>query len=108
MIVRALIYPVASVFHDHAVRLREDPGAFKLGALIADLQGLLNDFADDGLFAQRLRSLKYGRDANPAIRYLLIMLEHMMPWWADNPRGRPVCRDLATVLDFATMTIEHI
>ncbi len=108
VIARAPIYPVDAIFSEHAILLSNEPGTFKLGKLVEDLQGLLDDFANDEHFAQCLRSLRYGQNLNPAIRYLLILLEQMHAWWKNNPQGKPVCRDPTRILDFVTMTIEHV
>ena len=108
VIVRAPIYPVKPIFRDYAVRLREDTGTFSLNELASELRKVLGDFAGNDTFKQKLRSLKYNQNVNSAIRYLLIMIEHMLPWLNGQRQGRPLCQDPTRVLDFKTITIEHI
>lgn len=52
--------------------------------------------------------MEYGQDNNKAIRYALVMMELMKRWFDEGGQGKPVCRDPTRVVDFKTVTLEHI
>lgn len=108
VVVKAPIYPVSAVFEKHIQIIRETPDQFGVGDLRSDLATLVSDFAGDDVFQERLRALEYGQDNNKAIRYALVMMELMKRWFDDGAQGRPVCRDPTRVVDFKTVTLEHI
>ena len=108
VVVRAPIYALEPIFGSHIQALRRSPGDFRVNTLKEDLSKLIAEFAGDNLFKERLLAMEYGRDTKKPLRYALIMIEHMSRWYDDNPQGAPVCRDLTRVVDFKSITLEHI
>lgn len=108
VVVRAPIHALIPVFETHIQTLRTTPGEFRLIDLRDDLDQLILAYAGEDLFKQRLLSLEYGRDTRKLLRYALVMIEHMSRWYDDNPQGTPTCRDVTRVIDFRTITLEHI
>ena len=108
VIAKGPIYLVNNIFNLQAIKMRAEGVAYSTRDLVDQLQSILPIHADEATFEQGLRSLQYRQNANPAIRYLLIMNEHMFRWHNEGAASKPVCRDVARVLDFDAMTIEHI
>lgn len=108
VVVKAPIYPVTAVFENHIRTIRETPADFRIADLRSDLATLASDFAGDDLFRERLNAMEYGQDHNKAIRYALVMTELMKRWFDEGSQGQPVCRDPTRVVDFKTVTLEHI
>ena len=108
VVVRAPIYALEPIFGSHIQTLRRAPEDFRVSTLKDDLSKLIAEFAGDNLFKERLLAMEYGRDTKKPLRYALIMIEHMSRWYDDNPQGAPVCRDLTRVVDFKSITLEHI
>lgn len=99
-----------AVMNRHAVEIRRDPDAYKIGPLRGDLAILVANHAGDGEFRSAVEQMRYlrGGHGNGALKYLLLSLEDYTAWCDDNPQGAPVCRDHMRLLDFETGTIEHV
>jgi hypothetical protein len=98
-----------AIYNQHAVSIRRAVGDFRPGALIHDLNELVDRLAPDEVFRQRLEALHYPRsDSRKPLKYFLMTLEHFTRWFDDGGQGRPNCRDNTRVLDFENSTIEHI
>ncbi len=108
VIAKGPIYLVNEIFDQQAVKMRAEGTDYSARGLVEQLKVLLPVHANEATFRQGLRTLQYKQNANPAIRYILIMNEHMFRWYNDGAAGKPNCRDVARVLDFDAMTIEHI
>lgn len=108
VVVRAPIYAIEPIFEKHIQTLRQAPATFNLATLKGDLSGLISEFAADSLFEERLLTMEYGKDTKKPLRYALVMIEQMSRWYDDNPQGGPVCRDLTRVVNFHSITLEHI
>jgi len=105
----AHISPATKLYHEHAVLIRKDPGAYKVGALRAALKGLIEKYASGKRFAAAISELTYSpRGGNGHIRYLLIAIEDYLQWYEEGAKGTPVCKDKTRVLDIANTTLEHI
>ncbi|SFK23182.1 DUF262 domain-containing protein [Celeribacter neptunius] len=108
VVVRAPIHALEPVFSEHIRALRANPEGFRIGDLKADLAKLVDAYAGEELFRERLLTMEYGRDTRKPLRYALVMVEHMSRWFDENPQGAPVCRDATRVIDFRSITLEHI
>ena len=108
VVVRAPIRPVEEVFGAHIQKLRRGSAEFVLSDLKGDLAKLIGAYAGDDLFRERLLAMDYGQGNRKPLRYVLTMTEHMDRWWNENAQGTPICRDVTRVIDFATITLEHI
>lgn len=98
-----------AVFNRHAVEIRRDPGQYRPKTLIQDLHEVLALHAPDDVFKDRLGSLRYPRtESRKPLKYFLTTLEHYVQWFDDGAQGRPVCRDIARIIDFENTTIEHV
>ena len=105
----AHISPATKLYHEHAVLIRKDPGAYKVGTLRAALKGLIEKYASGKRFAAAISELTYSpRGGNGHIRYLLIAIEDYLQWYEEGANGTPVCKDKTRVLDIANTTLEHI
>ena len=96
------------IFKEHIVNLRNSPERFRIEDLRLDFAALITSFINDDLFREQLKVMKYGSDTKKPLRYALIMIEHMFHWCNDSRQGTPVCRDTTRVIDFGTITLEHI
>lgn len=108
VVVKAPVHVLMPVFAKHIENFRNSPRSFKIDYLRSDLSGLIVEFANDGLFRERLRSMEYGRDTKKPLRYALVMIEYMFQWYNNNPQGIPSCQDTSRVIDFKAITLEHI
>ena len=100
---------VADRYHAHALEIRSKGAGYREGALRADLLRLLQESASDQVFGASLAETEYSeRGSNKHIRYLLLTIEHYLRWYLDGARGRPRCKDMERVFDFATTSVEHI
>jgi len=108
VVVRAAIHAIEPVFGTHIRTLRQNPNDFRLNDLKNDLANLITAYAGDDLFRERLLAMEYGRGDRKPLRYALVMIELMNRWYEDNPHGTPTCRDMTRVIDFQTITLEHI
>lgn len=105
----AHISPATKLYHEHAVLIRKDPAAYKVGALRAALKGLIDKYASGKRFAAAISELTYSpRGGNGHIRYLLIAIEDYLQWYEEGANGTPICKDKTRVLDIANTTLEHI
>lgn len=103
------MYKVGPIIRSFAVDIRSDINTDRSGDLRVALNDLVNIHADDGLFRENLRALRYKADPNKTLKYLFIMLEQMHRWaTSDNPQGTPRCVNATRVIDFSATTIEHI
>lgn len=108
VIMNARIESAMRVYWKHARIIRENPGAFAVAALTAELQALLDQHAPDALFTSRLDELKYTKTAtNKPLKYLLLTLDAYEPWYAAGHAGTPVA-DKTRVADPAQNTLEHV
>ncbi|WP_282158723.1 DUF262 domain-containing protein [Shimia thalassica] len=108
VVVRAPFHALEPVFANHIQALRANPEGFRIADLRVDLAKLTEAYASDDLFRERLLTMEYGRDTRKPLRYALVMIEHMSRWFDENPQGAPVCRDATRVVDFRSITLEHI
>lgn len=108
VVARAPIHMLIPIFERHIGDLRDSPESFRIEHLRQDFSKLISDFCNDDLFKERLRDMEYGRGTKKPLRYALVMIEHMFHWCNNNPQGMPVCRDTTRVIDFKTITLEHI
>lgn len=105
----AHISPATKLYHEHALIIRKDPGAYKVGTLRAALKGLVEKYASGKRFSAAISELTYSpRGGNGHIRYLLIAIEDYLQWYEEGAKGTPVCKDKTRVLDIANTTLEHI
>ena len=97
------------IFRTFARDIRLNPNRDISGDLRTALKDLLATRADDTIFKEQLRALKYKAVPNKVIKYLLITLEQFHRWSIDPARlGKPKCLNLTRVIDFSDTTIEHI
>ncbi|RCK27758.1 DUF262 domain-containing protein [Thalassospira lucentensis] len=108
VVIRAPIHALEPVFEAHIRTLRANPRDFRISDLKGDLTTLISAYAGNDLFKERLLNLEYGRDTRKPLRYALVMIEHMSRWYGENPQGTPTCRDVTRVIDFRSITLEHI
>jgi hypothetical protein len=105
----AHISPATKLYHEHAVLIRNDPSAYKVGTLRAALKGLIEKYASGKRFSAAISELTYSpRGGNGHIRYLLIAIEDYLQWYEEGAKGTPVCKDKTRVLDIANTTLEHV
>ncbi|PCI52861.1 MAG: hypothetical protein COB36_14235 [Alphaproteobacteria bacterium] len=107
-IAKGPIHKVQRLFSKHGQLMRKEPHEFRTTAFIADLNALINIHASDEVFTERLKALRYDGDERAAIKYLLIMNEHMFQWYSKGNQGKPTCLDTTRCLDFKKLTIEHV
>ncbi|MBW8298277.1 MAG: DUF262 domain-containing HNH endonuclease family protein [Hydrogenophaga sp.] len=98
------------VLNGHAVSIRRDAAAFRLGNLRSDLAALSETYVSEETFRQALTNMRYSRTeaTNKPLKYLLMTLEDYARWHTDGGQGSPTCRDETRILDFETGTIEHV
>lgn len=108
VVARAPKHILIPVFSKHINNLRTSPANFRIRCLRSDFSNLIEDFINDDLFRERLKAMEYGRDTRKPLRYALVMVEYMFQWYNSGRRGTPVCRDTDRVIDFRTITLEHI
>lgn len=100
---------IGPTFRSFAIDIRSNVNGDRSNDLRQAMNDLINIHADDELFREQLRALKYKANPNKTLKYLLIMLEQMHRWVAsDNPQGFPKCQNQTRVIDFSSTTIEHI
>ena len=104
------ISPATKLYHEHALLIRNDPRAYKVGTLRAALEGLIKKYASGRRFSAAISELTYSPrgGGNGDIRYLLIAIEDYLQWHDEGAKGTPVCKDKTRVLDIANTTLEHI
>lgn len=105
----AHISPATKLYHEHALAIRKDPSAYKVGELRVALRELIEKYASGKRFSAAISELTYSpRGGNGHIRYLLIAVEDYLQWYDEGAKGSPVCKDKTRVLDIANTTLEHI
>lgn len=99
---------MTGLYLHHAKKVR-DTENYRVGDLRNDLKELAETAVPDNVFKANLNELRYNpRGGNGHIRYMLITLEDYAKWYEQGAQGVPKCKDKTRVLDFSTITLEHI
>lgn len=105
----AHIGPATKLYHEQALIIRKDPGAYKIANLRKSLTELTEKYASGKRFSTAVSELAYSpRGGNGHIRYLLIAIEDYLQWYEEGAQGTPACKDKTRILDIANTTLEHI
>ncbi len=105
----AHIGAATSVYHAEAVEIRKAPATYKIAALRAKLQALLDKSAKDAVFRSRIQAMMYSRElTNKPLKYFLITLESYLRWYRAGATGQPKCLDKMMVFDPSATTVEHV
>ncbi len=105
----AHIGQATKVYHEEAVAIRKNPGAYKIQDLRAKLGKLIDKHAADPIFRADLLKLTYTRNAgNKSLRYFMITMESYWRWGLNGAQGAPKVIDKMQAIDPALATLEHI
>lgn len=105
----AHVSPMTDLYLRHAKKIRDNPAAYRLSSLRADLRALVDKMVPLDVFEVSLGQLRYAkRGGNWHIRYFLITLEDYRAWYDKGANGIPKCQDKTTVFDFDNTTLEHV
>lgn len=109
IIVEASKSEAINIFNRHAVDIRRNPTRYDPRTLTNDLRELINTYAPDDIFHDRLSLLHYPRsESKKIVKYFLMTIEHFVNWYDGGAEGSPLCRDKVRVFDFEMATIEHV
>ncbi|MFR3728285.1 DUF262 domain-containing protein [Lacrimispora sp.] len=99
---------LGNIFMKEALKIRENPGAYRISSLTAQLRPLINESAGDDVFKEKLKSMKYvERGNNKLIKYLFATLNEYHKWYDDNAEGKPKA-EKGKIINFEDVSIEHI
>lgn len=98
------------VYHDHAVKIRQEQSKYKVSDLRAAMKIVVEAKASNTHFESSLtEQLSYQPNAsNKYLKYFLTAIEEFLPWYSDGGTGKLRVKEKTRLLDLAELTIEHV
>lgn len=104
----AHIGPANKIYLRYSNEIQESK-KFSIKRFRNDLKNLVEEKVPSGVFKAKLKELTYSpKGGNKHIRYLLAALDEYFPWLEKGAQGAPTCKDKTRVLDYESMTLEHV
>ena len=99
---------ISAIFMKEAKLIRDNVEGYRIGSLLAKLDGLLKSDADDEKFKQNIKYMKYRqKQANKDLKYFFTLLSEHYTWYINGANTALRLSDLP-VLSYDAATIEHI
>ena len=99
---------LSELYMQEAVKIRGDPGNYRLTGLRTTLKEYIENECTDAVFKVGLSNLKYRTNGgNKILRYLFSTLDEHMEWCRRGAIGIPAPQK-GTVINYDNVTIEHI
>ncbi len=98
------------VYHQESLKMRGNPGRYKMSTLRVAFQSVIDDKANDRHFSAALSEqlVFQPNSSSKYLKYFLMTVEEFLPWYRSRKSGQPKLTEKGRVLDAAEFTIEHV